>query len=61
TDPAPTSPAECQPGGLATRTTHVLPIPPGSAGKVLWVMAQWYSVKGELGPVSTAAAALIAA
>jgi len=61
TAPAPTSAADCQLGGLATRTTYVLPIPPGSAGQMLWVMAQYYNDKGDLGPVSLAAGTVIAA
>ncbi len=33
-----------------------LPIPGGSNGKTLWMVAQWYNERGELGPASTAIA-----
>lgn len=59
--PAPASAAQCTSGGLARRTFHAMPIPAGSAGKALWVLAQWVSDLGDPGPISEPARAIIAA
>lgn len=58
--PAPTFPPDTF-NAVVTRTTHTLPLPPNSGGKRLWVQAQWINERGEPGPVSTVANALIAA
>jgi hypothetical protein len=59
--PAPLTPAEAHPGVLATRSTGQLPIPPGSNGRVLHVMGQWYTETGDFGPASDVVSVVIAA
>jgi hypothetical protein len=61
TTPPPTSPDDARFAVIATRNRFQVPIPPGSNGKTLWVLAQWFNSKGELGPVSTVASTTIAA
>lgn len=46
---------------VATRTNYTLALPENSAGKTLWVQAQWINERGEGGPISTIASGLIAA
>jgi hypothetical protein len=46
---------------VATRTTHTLDLPEGSAGKRLWIQAQWMNERGQSGPTSVVTSALIAA
>jgi hypothetical protein len=46
---------------VATRTTHTLNLPDGSAGKRLWIQAQWMNERGQAGPTSVVTSALIAA
>lgn len=46
---------------LVTRTNYTISLPTGSAGKTLWVQAQWINQRGEPGPLSTIASGLIAA
>ena len=58
---APLSPAEAHLAALATRSRAQLPIPPGSNGKVLWIIAQYYNERGELGPASDPVSVMIAA
>jgi hypothetical protein len=59
--PAPTDPDDAKFSILATRFRAALPIPGGSNGKTLWVLAQWFNERGELGPVSAVASTTIAA
>lgn len=60
--PAPTTRAETEYMGLVTRTINVpVALPEGSAGKKLWILAQWVNEKGESGPISAVAGSLIAA
>jgi hypothetical protein len=59
--PAPVDPDDAKFAALATRFRAALPLPPGSNGKTLWVLAQWYNLRGELGPVSAVASTTIAA
>jgi hypothetical protein len=59
-DPAPAFAPDVF-NAVATRTNHTLPLPPGSAGKVLWVQARWMNERGQPGPSSVVASALIAA
>jgi hypothetical protein len=61
TDPAPATPDDARFALLATRAKVAVPLPPGSNGKTLWVLAQWYNERGELGPVSAVASTTIAA
>jgi hypothetical protein len=61
TDAPPTTPDDARFALLATRARAALPLPAGSNGKTLWVLAQWYNERGELGPVSAAASTTIAA
>jgi hypothetical protein len=58
--PAPTFPADTF-NAVITRTTHTMTLPLNSAGKRLWVQAQWINERGEPGPTSLVANALIAA
>jgi hypothetical protein len=60
-DPAPLTPADASFSILATRTREALPIPPGNNGKTLWVLARWYNLRGDLGPVSAPVSVMIAA
>jgi hypothetical protein len=56
--PPPTTPASpASPPAPAPPS----PSPPGINGKTLWVLAQWYNERGELGPVSAVASTTIAA
>jgi len=59
--PAPVVPDDAKFSGVATRTLHTIPLPDGSAGKTLWVLAQWINERGENGPTSVVASAMIAA
>ncbi|MDB5322122.1 MAG: hypothetical protein JWN40_3753 [Phycisphaerales bacterium] len=59
--PAPISPADGHLAALLTRSRGQLPLPAGSNGKVLWVIAQWYNERGELGPASDPVGVTIAA
>lgn len=59
--PAPASPDEAKFAALATRTRCAVPVGTGNKGKTLWVLAQWYNERGELGPVSPVASTTIAA
>src|SRR5947207_2572088 len=59
--PAPTTPEDARFSALVTRFRGNVPIPGGSNGKTLWVLAQWYNLRGELGPVSAVASTTIAA
>ncbi|MDB5320777.1 MAG: hypothetical protein JWN40_2408 [Phycisphaerales bacterium] len=61
TDAPPVSPDDARFAVIATRNRFSIPIPPGSNGKMLWVMAQWFNERGELGPVSVVASTAIAA
>jgi hypothetical protein len=61
TEAPPVEPADAKFAVLATRTRFAIPLPPGSNGKTLWVMAQWFNARGELGPVSAVASTTIAA
>ena len=47
--------------GVATRTLHSVDLPAGSAGQTLWIMAQWMNERGQPGPTSVGASAMIAA
>jgi hypothetical protein len=61
-DPAPAGPNDGTLfATLATAHKHALEIPPGSAGKILWVFAQWANPRGAAGPVSAPASVMIAA
>ena len=60
-EPPPATPDDARFACLATRARTAVPIPPGSNGKTLWVLAQWYNERGELGPVSALASTTIAA
>ena len=46
---------------LATRCRIPLALPEDADTKKLYVMAQWYNERGELGPVSNVAVTTIAA
>jgi hypothetical protein len=59
--PAPLTPDEAKFAALATRPRVPLTLPAGSKNKTLWVLAQWYNERGELGPVSAPASSVIAA
>ena len=59
--PAPTSPADAQYAGVATRDKFALPLPPNAAGQVLWVLAHWINEKGQAGPVSAVVWSRVAA
>jgi hypothetical protein len=59
--PAPVTPADAQFSGVATKTLHSVNLPSGSAGKTLWVLAQWINERGENGPTSVVTSAMIAA
>jgi hypothetical protein len=59
--PAPLNPDDAKFAALATRTRVAVPLPAGSNGKTLYVLAQWYNERGELGPVSNVASTTIAA
>jgi len=61
TDPAPTTPDDAKFLAVATRTATRIDLPAGSAGKTLWVLAQWMNERGQLGPVSVVTSAVIAA
>jgi len=58
---APLNPDDAKFAALATRNRVAVPIPAGSNGKTLYVLAQWYNERGELGPVSAVASTTIAA
>lgn len=64
---APGAPAPAGPNegtlfaALATASTHHLAIPPGNAGKILWLFAQWCNPTGTPGPVSAPSSVMIAA
>ncbi|MDB5320375.1 MAG: hypothetical protein JWN40_2006 [Phycisphaerales bacterium] len=60
-DAPPQSAADAHLAAVATRGKARLPIPPGNRGKTLWVIAQWFNDRGELGPVSQAVSMDIAA
>jgi hypothetical protein len=60
TAPAPTTPAEARFAGMATRDQFAVPVVEADGGRVLYVMAQWISGKGELGPVSEVVSTRIA-
>jgi hypothetical protein len=60
-DPPPEIPDDARFAILATRPRESVPIPTGNKGKMLWVLAQWYNERGELGPVSEPVSAVIAA
>lgn len=59
--PAPVTPDDAKFSGVATKTLHSVNLPSGSAGKTLWVLAQWINERGENGPTSVVASAMIAA
>jgi hypothetical protein len=59
--PGPVTPADAAFAALATRARVTLPLPAGSKNKTLWVLAQWYNERGELGPISAPASSVIAA
>lgn len=59
--PAPVTPDDAKFSGVATKTTHTVSLPDGSAGKTLYVLAQWINERGENGPTSVVASAMIAA
>jgi hypothetical protein len=61
TEAPPVDPADARFAVIATRNRFAIPLPAGSNGKTLWVMAQWFNERGELGPVSTVASTTIAA
>ncbi len=61
TDPAPATIDDAKFAGVATRTIHSIGLPGGSAGKTIWVLAQWMNERGEPGPTSVVTSALIAA
>jgi hypothetical protein len=61
TDAPPVTPDDARFALLATRARAAVPLPAGSNGKTLWVLAQWYNERGELGPVSAVASTTIAA
>jgi hypothetical protein len=61
TDVPPVTPDDAKFAILATRGRVALPIPANSNGKTLWVLAQWYNERGELGPVSPVVSTTIAA
>jgi hypothetical protein len=61
TEEPPVSPDDARFAVIATRNRFSIPLPPGSNGKMLWVMAQWFNERGELGPVSVVASTTIAA
>ena len=46
---------------LVTKGRIPLPLPAGADAKKLYVMAQWYNERGELGPVSNIAVTTVAA
>lgn len=58
---APAGPDEAKFAVLSTRTRCEVPVGTGNNGKTLWVLAQWYNERGELGPVSAVASTTIAA
>lgn len=58
---APVTPDDAKFSGVATKTLHTVNLPSGSAGKTLWVLAQWINERGENGPTSVVASAMIAA
>lgn len=59
--PAPATPAEAAFNMLVTRTRFPLPITEADDTKKLYVLAQWFNERGELGPVSNVAVTTIAA
>ena len=61
TDPAPVTVHDAQFMGVATKTVHTVDLPSGSAGKTLWILAQWMNERGQPGPTSVVASAMIAA
>jgi len=61
TDEPPVNPDDAKFAVIATKNRFAIPIPPGSNGKTLWVLAQWFNQRGELGPVSAVASTTIAA
>jgi hypothetical protein len=61
TQPPPVTPDDAKFAVIATRNRFTIPLPPGSNGKMLYVMAQWFNERGELGPVSVVASTTIAA
>ena len=60
-DTTPPLPEESHVALLTTRHRCTIPLPPGSRGKVLWVMARWYNERGAFGPVSPVVSTLVAA
>ena len=58
---APVTPDDAKFSGVATKTTHTVSLPDGSAGKRLWIQAQWMNERGQAGPTSVVTSALIAA
>lgn len=61
TEAPPVTPDDAKFFAVATRTATTINLPAGSAGKTLWVLAQWMNDRGQLGPVSVVTSAVIAA
>jgi len=57
----PTTPVDANFTMLATKSRVPLPLPSDADAKKLYVMAQWYNERGELGPVSNVAVTTVAA
>jgi len=57
----PVEPSDASFAGLATRPVHAIDLPQNSAGQKLWVMACWVNARGEEGPFSQVAGAMMAA
>ena len=57
----PDSPDDCKYAGTATRNSHVISFPPGTAGKRFYVLARWVNPRNQPGPVSGVISGTIAA
>lgn len=58
---APVDPTDARFSILATRFVANVPVSAADNGKRLWVLAQWFNERGELGPVSAPVGTNIAA
>lgn len=51
---APTSMADCELLGVATRVPQAFNLSAVAAGTRVWLLSQWFNTRGELGPLSAA-------
>jgi hypothetical protein len=50
---APASPADCTVLGVTTRVPQAFDLSSVAVGTRVWLMAQWFNTRGQLGPAST--------